>query len=173
MKKPFKFLLLNKIFFLLGRFDPIVMDRSSEDLLEKFYSQIANMSEEEFESIISSNEASLREGEKRLDERANFVWNEIINGFYDFNGKREKLKLLKNLKKNELLAEFEELFIKNANKLSIQIFSMKYGDNAKNITINEKFIKPKGEKRLIKNLEEFEKMERYQYQFQEAPNLNF
>lgn len=156
------------VFFVVvitGRSYPNIMDLSSEDLLSRFHSQISNMTSDEFESIISSNKAVIKEGENKLDERANLVWNEIINGFFDFNNKRQKLKMLKKLKKKELLDNFEELFIQNPNKLSIQIFSQKSGDNI-NVTINDKFVKTKGEKKIVQKLDEFDKMERFQFQFE-------
>lgn len=57
-----------------------------------------------------------------LKERSDRIWKEISENSYEFNRRELLLKELDSIKKEEVLNIFDEIFINNPKKISIQIF---------------------------------------------------
>lgn len=148
--------------------NPVEMNEKTEEFLQKFSDDFLNMTDDEFNSMKESTMKILQEGEKEIEERSKFVWEEIKSKFYEFNKKKKAVEFLQNLKKNEFLRFYKTFLSQNIGKLSIQIFSQtKFTilDNVTNVDSKKEFIHVNGTSNIIlSDLEGFSEMERYDYQ---------
>lgn len=148
--------------------DPIIMDEKTEQFLETFSESIFKMSDEEFESITQSLIKILQEGEKEIEEKASLVWEEIRSHFYEFEKRKNAIKYLKSLKKEELIHFYRSFISQNIGKLSVQLFSQAKDNKIlddKIVDQNKTYIHVNGSSSVIlSNFEIFQGIQRYKYQ---------
>lgn len=90
-------------------------------------SKIANMTESEFELILRNIKKQLNVREITLKDRANTAWNDIINGEYNFRRKKELIEDIESGYHTieDILTMFDNIFIENPKKISIQLYTKK------------------------------------------------
>lgn len=148
--------------------DPVKMDEKAEEFLKKFSDSFLKMSDEEFESMTASTLKIVIEGDKEIEERSSFVWDEIRSQFYEFDKRQKAISFLKNLQKNEFMRFYKSFIAQNIGKLSIQLFSQtkyKLLDNQTQNNSSEKFIHVNGTTNIVlSDWDAFTNMERYDFQ---------
>jgi len=103
--------------------DPLTMDEKAEVFLQIFSDSVVNMTDDEFEAIRQSNIKILLEGDKEIEERVSFVWDEIRSQFYEFDKRSKGIAFLENLNKVDLIKFYKSFISQNIGKLSVQLYS--------------------------------------------------
>jgi len=147
--------------------DPLTMDEKAEEFLHIFSDSMLGMSDEEFDSITTSTIKILEEGDKEIEQTAQFLWGEIRCQFYEFDKRRKAINFMKNLKKDDMLHFYKSFISQNIGKLSVQLYSQaKYSflDN-KTLDKAKTYLKMNGTTNIIvQDWEGFNDVSRYQSQ---------
>ncbi|KAF1751249.1 hypothetical protein GCK72_017803 [Caenorhabditis remanei] len=107
-----------------------------EVFLESVRKEIADMPQEEFDNQVSGMIARLEEKPKTLSSRFRRFWNEIECRQYNFSRREEEVKVLKSIKKDDVLALFDKKIKKDAaerRKLAIFV----HGKNEDKTVVDE------------------------------------
>lgn len=147
--------------------DPLTMDEKTEEFLQIFSDSVMNMTDEEFEAIRQSNIKILTEGDKEIEERTSFVWDEIRSQFYEFDKREKAIDFLENLTKDQLINFYKSFIRQNIGKLSVQLYSQASYSILDNKTLdqNKSFIHVNGTSNLVgSDSNIFDSVSRYEVQ---------
>lgn len=93
-------------------------------------------------------------------DKADRYWKEIENETYDYDRKIHYKEFLKVLNKEMLLDKFDEYFIHNSRRLSIQLYNAETKLEDKVLSANETYAKIP--EKLIKDIKDFKDMETWE-----------
>jgi len=96
--------------------------RSRLDIhLAKMRKNMANMTDEKFETVKSAVNTTISEKDKNIQEDFNRMWSEFSTHAYIFDRQQKDIEMLASITKAELQAYFEQLFFQpnRANRLDM------------------------------------------------------
>jgi insulysin len=101
---------------------PSEMNLEIDNILWRLRDKIISLTEPKFKEVVFSIKSELKKREMNMKERTNRIWTEINLNTLDFS-RREKLSQeISKISKNDLIEFFDNIFIDNPQKLSIQIY---------------------------------------------------
>lgn len=132
------------IFLVQGRTKtPDEMNLAIDGVLELVNkTRISQLKDSEFKSFKNNIKEILNKEYTNLSEKTEEIWKEIDLKTYDFTRKYKLISTLDTLTIREVQDLFEDIFFKNPNKLSVQLYSQSVGlkDSLKNSISEEYFL---------------------------------
>eukprot|EP00826_Nyctotherus_ovalis_P024431 TRINITY_DN1889_c0_g1_i9.p1 TRINITY_DN1889_c0_g1~~TRINITY_DN1889_c0_g1_i9.p1 ORF type:complete len:276 (+),score=80.28 TRINITY_DN1889_c0_g1_i9:48-830(+) len=127
------------------------------EFLEEVWKTIKDMSEDQFKLHVNAVCVPLRQEFMNLQEESVSYWKEITKDEYMFDRKKQLVKALENLKREEVIAYFRELFFVNVKRYDYELTCPKHWeDNFAAAPENEKDAEKRGNVRV--KLASFEEM---------------
>ncbi|KAI4325648.1 hypothetical protein MLD38_031029 [Melastoma candidum] len=105
------------------------IDSRVEEFLKMFESKLYEMTNEEFDNNVNALIDMKLEKHKNLREESQFYWREISDGTLKFDRRESEVSMLRQLKKQDLLAFFDEYVKVGGPKkrmLSVRVFGNKH-----------------------------------------------
>jgi len=112
------------VFLLQGsKSTPNKMNSDIDEVIELVKKRLDSLESDQFNEFKENLAVQLMKSSNNLKESSDHVWEEILNGSFEFNRRYDLFDELKNIKKDDVIRLFHEVFYQNVRKLSIQIFS--------------------------------------------------
>lgn len=123
--------------------NPLEMDGLIEDFLAFFENYLVQMQNKDFNEELESIEYDIFEKRnKEFNNKADAYWKEISEGNYNFE-KENYRKVLKNIKKNDVLEFYRDLVRINQRKLSLQVWANNVNVGNETLSQDKNFAKKK------------------------------
>jgi secreted Zn-dependent insulinase-like peptidase len=106
------------------------MNLEIDNVLWRLREKIISIPDKKFIEILNSIKNELMKKDTNLKERVKKVWSEVENNSLDFRRKESLLEEIDLINKSDILKGFDEIFIDDPKKMSIQIY-------ASNLYINQ------------------------------------
>jgi secreted Zn-dependent insulinase-like peptidase len=103
--------------------NPSQMDYAIETFLKDYRTELASMSDDDFQGLVNSLNGTLSQKLPSLQDEAASYMNKINDGTLDFNSRQEMMVILDTLTLDDLVEYYTNLFSLDCKKLSIQIYS--------------------------------------------------
>ncbi|XP_033103600.1 nardilysin-like [Anneissia japonica] len=116
-----------------NKFSALHVDQRIEAFLENFQEKLTNMTDREFQTQVDALVNLKQCVDLNLAEEVTRNWNEIETGAYVFDELEREIKVLKNVKKSQIIDLLDELINKGRcrRKLSTQVIG--FGEKEKNL----------------------------------------
>ena len=112
--------------------NPAEMNLQIDNVLWRLRDKIINVPEKKFIDILNSIKSEISKKDTNLKERVKKVWAEIDYNTLDFKRKEKLLGEIDQINKSEILKAFDDIFIDDPKKISIQIYSSNLYFNIRN-----------------------------------------
>ena len=104
--------------------EPNLVDNLIDDIIKTKLSNIINdLDDYKLNKVKDNIRTELLKDYTNLSSKSDEIWNEIINNTFNFNRRKLLLNQIDYVTINDIKKEFDVIFFKNPNKLSIQIYS--------------------------------------------------
>lgn len=103
--------------------NPVEMNLEIDQVLWRLRDKIISIPDKKFIEILNSIKTELMKKDTNLKERVKKVWSEIENNTLDFKRKEYLLQEIDLITKSDILKAFDEIFIDDPKKMSIQIYA--------------------------------------------------
>jgi secreted Zn-dependent insulinase-like peptidase len=101
---------------------PADMNLEIDNILWRLRDKVISLTEPKFKEVVFSIKSELKKKEMNMKERTNRIWAEIQLNTLDFSRREKLMQEISKITKNDLVEFFDNIFIDNPQKLSIQIY---------------------------------------------------
>lgn len=108
-------------FFIQSGYKPQYLDDRIDNFLKWGVGYLGNLTDEEFKTYKESLRVLKCEKPKKLINKSQEYWSEIMLNYYNFDKRAVEVEALKNVTKQDIVDTFNEYFVVNKRKLSLRI----------------------------------------------------
>ncbi|CAD8118614.1 unnamed protein product [Paramecium sonneborni] len=101
---------------------PMKVNQLIEEFLLQFDEYLKDMNKKQFEHLRHSAIVELRQKPQSLSEEAERLWGYISSGDYSFEERQVTIERLKSITKQQVVEFYENVFISNRSKISLQLY---------------------------------------------------
>ncbi|CAK60147.1 unnamed protein product (macronuclear) [Paramecium tetraurelia] len=118
---------------------PMKVNQLIEKFILKFDVYLKKLKKKQFDRLRRSAIIELREKPQTLSEEADRLWEYISSGDYSFEERDVTIEIMKSTTKEQMVEFYENIFIHNRSKLSIQLYGEGVVSQTLSLKNNEEF----------------------------------
>jgi len=126
--------------------------------LDSMKEKITNISDEEFKKFVESVRVRVAQKDLSILQEGARYWDQIVNHRYEFNRKETNLETLNQVKKEDLIALFDDIFYSNRRLIEVQLVSPNHVESNK--TLREERLANEPDTKMIPSVEQFKRNSR-------------
>ncbi|CAD8092428.1 unnamed protein product [Paramecium primaurelia] len=118
---------------------PMKVNQLIEEFLVQFDEYLKTMNKKQFEHLRHSAIVELRQKPQTLSEEADRLWGYISSDDYSFEERQVTIENLKQISKEQIIEFYENVFINNRSKISLQLYGEGMVSQTLSLKNNEEF----------------------------------
>ncbi|CAD8052007.1 unnamed protein product [Paramecium sonneborni] len=101
---------------------PYVVNQHIEDFIKQFHNVLLSLADEQLDNIKNGAKSALQEKDKSLYDESAYIWSQIRGNNLQLEEKEIAIAMIDEILQKDIIEFYEKYFIKQQNKLSLQIY---------------------------------------------------
>ncbi|CAK55760.1 unnamed protein product (macronuclear) [Paramecium tetraurelia] len=101
---------------------PYVVNQHIEDFLKQFHNVLLSLADDQLDNIKNGAKSALQEKDKSLYDESAYIWSQIRGNNLQLEEKEIAIAMIDEIMQKDIVDFYEKYFIKQQNKLSLQIY---------------------------------------------------
>ncbi|CAK90667.1 unnamed protein product (macronuclear) [Paramecium tetraurelia] len=101
---------------------PYVVNQHIEDFLKQFHNVLLSLADDQLDNIKNGAKSALQEKDKSLYDESAYIWGQIRGNNLQLEEKEIAIAMIDEIVQKDIIEFYEKYFIKQQNKLSLQIY---------------------------------------------------
>ncbi|CAD8148619.1 unnamed protein product [Paramecium pentaurelia] len=101
---------------------PYVVNQHIEDFLKQFHNVLLSLADDQLDNIKNGAKSALQEKDKSLYDESAYIWSQIRGNNLQLEEKEIAIAMIDEILQKDIIEFYEKYFIKQQNKLSLQIY---------------------------------------------------
>ncbi|CAD8142121.1 unnamed protein product [Paramecium octaurelia] len=101
---------------------PYVVNQHIEDFLKQFHNVLLSLADDQLDNIKNGAKSALQEKDKSLYDESAYIWSQIRGNNLQLEEKEIAIAMIDEIVQKDIIEFYEKYFIKQQNKLSLQIY---------------------------------------------------
>ncbi|CAD8048703.1 unnamed protein product [Paramecium sonneborni] len=101
---------------------PYVVNQHIEDFIKQFHNVLLSLADDQLDNIKNGAKSSLQEKDKSLYDESAYIWSQIRGNNLQLEEKEIAIAMIDEIVQKDIIEFYEKYFIKQQNKLSLQIY---------------------------------------------------